>query len=156
MIEFYPQIKFVHVLCVVLSGSLFALRGTVMLLAGPAPANHAALRYLSYAIDTTLLTAALMLVTMLHQYPFVQAWLTVKVLLLGLYIVLGVYALRRGSTRAVWSYSRPSGSWWVAARTTEPMGCRLSMVRCVKWVAAPRSPTPRACPGSPAQPSAPR
>jgi len=101
LLEFYPQIKFVHVLCVVLSGSLFALRGTVMLLAGPAPPNHAALRYLSYAIDTTLLTAALMLVTMLHQYPFVQAWLTVKVLLLGLYIVLGVYALRRGSTRAV-------------------------------------------------------
>jgi uncharacterized membrane protein SirB2 len=31
MIEFYPQIKFVHVLCVILSGSLFALRGAMML-----------------------------------------------------------------------------------------------------------------------------
>jgi uncharacterized membrane protein SirB2 len=100
MIEFYPQIKFAHVLCVILSGSLFALRG-LMMLAGSRFTNHAALRYLSYAIDTTLLTAALMLVTILHQYPFVQAWLTVKVLLLAVYIVLGVFALRRGRTRGV-------------------------------------------------------
>lgn len=100
MIEFYPQIKFAHVLCVILSGSLFALRG-MMMLAGSRFANHAALRYLSYAIDTTLLTAALMLATILHQYPFAQAWLTVKVLLLVVYIVLGVFALRRGRTRRV-------------------------------------------------------
>jgi uncharacterized membrane protein SirB2 len=100
MIEFYPQIKFVHVLCVILSGSLFALRG-LMMLAGSRFTNHAALRYLSYAIDTTLLTAALMLITILHQYPFVQAWLTVKVLLLVVYIVLGVFALRRGRTRRI-------------------------------------------------------
>jgi len=100
MIEFYPQIKFVHVLCVILSGSLFALRGAMML-ADSRFTNHAALRYLSYAIDTTLLTAALMLITILHQYPFVQAWLTVKVFLLVVYIVLGVFALRRGRTRQV-------------------------------------------------------
>src|SRR5215831_19116366 len=91
MIEFYPQIKFVHVLCVILSGSLFAVRGMLML-AGSRLSNHAALRFTSYAIDTTLLTAALMLVTILHQYPFMQAWLTAKVLLLV------VYALRRAAT----------------------------------------------------------
>ena len=100
MIEFYPQIKFVHVLCVVLSGSLFALRGAMML-AGSRLGNSALLRYLSYAIDTTLLTAALMLITVLHQYPFVQTWLTAKVLLLVVYIVLGVFALRRGRTLRV-------------------------------------------------------
>jgi uncharacterized membrane protein SirB2 len=98
MIEFYPEIKLVHVAAVAASGSLFALRGTLML-ARSALANHAALRYLSYAIDTTLLTAALMLVTILHQYPFVQGWLTVKVLLLGAYVALGSLALKRASTR---------------------------------------------------------
>ena len=98
MIEFYPQIKYVHVLCVILSGSLFALRGLLMLVRSRFT-NHIALRFLSYAIDTTLLTAALMLITILHQYPFVQAWLTVKVLLLVVYIVLGVLALKRGRTR---------------------------------------------------------
>jgi len=41
-----------------------------------------------------------MLVTILHQYPFVQGWLTVKVLLLAVYIALGTMALKRGRTRA--------------------------------------------------------
>ncbi len=100
MIEFYPQIKFVHVAAAILSGSLFALRGTLML-ARSRWTNHAALRGLSYAIDTTLLTAALMLATILHQYPFVQGWLTAKVLLLVVYIVLGTLALKRGRTRGV-------------------------------------------------------
>ncbi|MEO7062938.1 MAG: SirB2 family protein [Dokdonella sp.] len=100
MIEFYAQIKLVHICAVIASGSLFGLRGLLML-ARSRSGNHPALRYLSYAIDTTLLTAALMLVTILHQYPFVQAWLTVKVLLLVVYIVLGTLALKRGRTHAI-------------------------------------------------------
>ena len=104
MIEFYPQIRFVHIACVIASGLLFALRGTLML-AGVRGYNHIALRALSWSIDTTLLTAALMLATILHQYPFVHAWLTVKVLLLVAYIGLGTMALKRGRTRgrrALW------------------------------------------------------
>lgn len=98
MIEFYPEIKAVHVAAVIASGSLFATRGALML-ARSRLSNHAALRYLSYAIDTTLLTAALMLVTILHQYPFVQGWLTVKVLLLVVYVTLGSLALKRAASR---------------------------------------------------------
>ena len=100
MIEFYPQIKLVHIAAVILSGSLFALRGAMML-AGSRLASHAVLRIASYTIDTVLLTAALMLATILHQYPFVHAWLTVKVLLLVAYIELGVFALRRGRTARI-------------------------------------------------------
>jgi uncharacterized membrane protein SirB2 len=100
MLEFYPQVKSLHVLSVVLSGSLFMLRGLLML-ARSRHTNLAPLRYLSYTIDTVLLTTALMLVAILHAYPFVQPWLTVKVLLLVVYIVLGVLALKRGRTRTV-------------------------------------------------------
>jgi uncharacterized membrane protein SirB2 len=100
MIEFYPQIKFVHVAAVILSGSLFALRG-LMMLARSRFTNHPVLRFLSYAIDTTLLTTALMLVTILRQYPFVQSWLTVKLLLLIVYIMLGTLALKRARARAM-------------------------------------------------------
>ena len=100
MIEFYAQIKWVHVAAVLFSGALFALRGAVML-AGGRWYMAAPLRYLSYTIDTVLLTAALMLATILHQYPFVHGWLTTKVLLLVVYVVLGSYALKRGSTKAV-------------------------------------------------------
>jgi len=80
------------------SGGLFALRGAGVLTGARWP-MFAPLRYLSYTIDTVLLTAALMLATILHQYPFVHAWLTVKVLLLVGYIVLGTLALKRARTR---------------------------------------------------------
>jgi uncharacterized membrane protein SirB2 len=105
MIEFYPQIKLVHVVAVILSGLLFALRGGAQL-AGAGWTMAAPLRYLSYTIDTVLLTAALMLATVLHQYPFVHGWLTVKVVLLVVYVVLGSLALKRGRTRVVrlWCY----------------------------------------------------
>jgi uncharacterized membrane protein SirB2 len=56
-----------------------------------------------------LLTAALMLATLLQQYPLVHTWLTVKVLLLLGYIVLGSFALKRGSTR------RARVLYWLAA-----------------------------------------
>ena len=95
--EFYLQIKWVHIAAVIASGSLFALRGVAVQF-GASWAMAAPLRYLSYAIDTVLLTAAMMLVTIVHQYPFVQGWLTAKVCLLVVYVVLGTFALKRGRT----------------------------------------------------------
>lgn len=95
MIELYPETKLVHVAAVLASGSLFFLRGAAVQL-GAQWAMAAPLRYLSYTIDIVLLTAALMLVTILHQYPFIDPWLTVKILLLVVYIVLGILALKRG------------------------------------------------------------
>ena len=100
MIEFYPQIRTVHIAAVIASGLLFLLRGAAVQL-GAKWAMAAPLRYLSYSIDTVLLTAALMLVTILHQYPFVHGWLTAKVVLLVVYVVLGSFALKRGRTRTV-------------------------------------------------------
>ena len=100
MIEFYPQVKWLHVGTVILSGALFAARGLMMLARSPWT-NHALLRYPSYAIDTVLLAAAIALAAMLHQYPFVHGWLTVKVLLLVVYIVLGSLALKRGRSYGV-------------------------------------------------------
>ena len=131
--EFYLQIKWVHVAAVIASGVLFALRG-LALHAGATWAMAAPVRYLSYAIDTILLTAALLLTTIIHQYPFVQGWLTVKVLLLVVYIVLGTFALKRGRTRGV------RISCWVAAlvvyvfivivaRTHDPLGPLALLMR---------------------------
>jgi uncharacterized membrane protein SirB2 len=106
MSEFYLQIKCAHIVAVLASGALFALRGAGVL-AGARWPMWAPLRHLTYTIDTVLLTAALMLATILHQYPFVHGWLTVKVLLLVVYIVLGTFALRRARTQRAraWSYA---------------------------------------------------
>lgn len=100
MAAYFLQIKWVHIWAVILSGSLFTARGLMMLLRSQWT-NHVSLRLLSIAIDTTLLAAAITLTLIVHQYPFVQAWLTVKVVLLIVYIVLGTFALKRGRTRAV-------------------------------------------------------
>ncbi len=100
MTAWYLQILWTHVGCVIASGGLFFARGCMML-AGLPLANHAALRRLSVLIDSLLLAAAIALTTIIHQYPFVQPWLTTKVLLLAAYIVLGVFALRRGRTRTI-------------------------------------------------------
>lgn len=98
MIEFYLQIKSVHVAMVIASGLLFALRGAAVL-AGAQWAMAAPLRYLSYTLDTTLLTAALMLLTALKLNPFAVPWLSVKLALLVLYVVLGSLALKRARSR---------------------------------------------------------
>lgn len=100
MIEFYPQIRMVHVAAVVASGLLFVLRGGAVL-AGARWGMAAPVRYLSYAIDTTLLTAALMLLTLLPTALFANGWLATKLGLLVFYIVLGSFALRRGRTLRV-------------------------------------------------------
>ncbi len=96
MIEFYPHIKWVHVAAVMASGLLFALRGLLAQIGRQRLALAAPVRYLSYTIDTTLLTAALMLVTILPGALFANGWLAVKIVLLVVYIVLGYMALRPG------------------------------------------------------------
>lgn len=123
---FYAEIRAVHIATVLASGGLFALRGLLLNL-GQRWVMAAPVRYLSYAIDTTLLTAALMLTTIIQQYPFVDAWLTMKVLLLVVYIVLGFLAFWKARTKAA------RLAYWLAAlavfafiisvaRTHEPLG----------------------------------
>ena len=99
MIEFYPQIKHAHIGLALLSGALFALRGAGAL-AGMRWPRWAPLRWTSYAIDTALLTAALMLLTILPSGLYANGWLTAKLALLVAYVVLGVFAMRRARTRA--------------------------------------------------------
>lgn len=100
MIELYLPLRHLHIGCAVLSIGLFALRGALMLADSPWQRN-AVLRYLPHVVDTVLLMSALMLTTVIRQYPFSTDWLTAKVVLLVAYIGLGSLALRRGRTKAV-------------------------------------------------------
>lgn len=100
MIEFYPQIKGVHVLAILCSGALFALRGSGLLLGMRWP-MAAVVRYLSYTIDTVLLTAAMMLLTILPGGMYANGWLAIKLVLVLCYVLLGLFAFKRDrSTRA--------------------------------------------------------
>ena len=77
MIEFYPQIRLLHITCVLLSGALFFVRG-VGALAGARWPMALPSRLLSYSIDTVLLTAALMLFSILPDGVFANGWLAAK------------------------------------------------------------------------------
>ena len=100
MIEFYPQIKYVHILAVLASGLLFAIRGGA-LLAGARWPNALPVRIASWTIDTTLLTAALMLLALLPKAMFANGWLAMKIVLLVIYIGVGTVALKRARTHRV-------------------------------------------------------
>ncbi|WP_454830969.1 SirB2 family protein [Pseudoxanthomonas wuyuanensis] len=126
MIEFYPMIKLVHIGSAVTSGGLFALRGTASL-AGMRWPMLAAVRYLNYSIDTVLLTAAMMLLTILPGGVFANGWLAVKIGLLLGYITLGLLAFRRNRSRlsrtllfasALLAYAQI----YFIARTHHPLG----------------------------------
>jgi uncharacterized membrane protein SirB2 len=131
VIAYYLQVKLVHVCAVLLSGGLFALRGAATL-AGQRRAMAAPLRYLSYTIDTVLLTAALMLFTLLPGAMFANGWLATKLVLLVGYVALGSFALKRASTQqgraiafvaAVATYATMIG----IARAHHPLGWLVSL-----------------------------
>jgi len=100
MNDYYFALRHVHIACAMLTVTLFVLRGALMLRDSPWQ-RAVALRYLPHAVDTVLLTTAAMLTTVTRQYPFAVDWLTVKVMLLVVYIALGSIALKRGRTRRV-------------------------------------------------------
>ncbi|WP_372018106.1 SirB2 family protein [Pseudoxanthomonas sp. 10H] len=93
MITFYPDIKLVHLAAALLSGAFFALRA-LALLAGMRWPRLAPVRYLSYTIDTVLLTAAFMLLTILPRELYANGWLLVKLCFVAAYVVLGILAFR--------------------------------------------------------------
>ncbi|AXT37308.1 invasion protein [Alteromonas sp. BL110] len=61
--------------------------------------NKKWVRILPHIIDTVLLASAIWLCVILSQYPFVNAWLTFKVIGVVLYIVFGLFALKKAKTK---------------------------------------------------------
>ncbi|MBP9714380.1 MAG: SirB2 family protein [Sterolibacterium sp.] len=122
----YLAVKHLHVLCVTLSGAGFLLRGFWMLADSPM-LQRRIVRILPHINDTLLLAAAIALVVMSGQYPFVVPWVTAKVLGLLVYIVLGAIALKRGRTKRVramaWLLSLGVFAYIVSvALTRNPLG----------------------------------
>ncbi len=93
-------IKSIHVGSVGLSIAGFVARGALML-RGSRLLQARFVRVAPHVVDTVLLASALWLCWLLRQYPFVDGWLSAKVLGLAAYIALGTIALRRGRTPRV-------------------------------------------------------
>jgi uncharacterized membrane protein SirB2 len=107
------SLKLVHMGAAALSVGLFALRGFLSFRAQRGIAWFDAIprsarddtprwtRVVPHVIDTLFLATGIWLAVRLGQYPFVQPWLTAKVLALVAYIILGSIALKRGPTKAI-------------------------------------------------------
>jgi uncharacterized membrane protein SirB2 len=94
----YLAVRVLHIGCAVLSITGFALRGALMLRESPI-LQVRFVRIAPHVVDTVLLASAVWLAWFLGQVPFVHAWITAKALALALYVVLGMFALRRGRTK---------------------------------------------------------
>ncbi len=91
--SWYATIKFVHIACVTLSITGFVAR-FVLMQKKSALVTRRWVRIVPHVNDTLLLAAAIALMAMSGQYPFVDAWLSAKVFGLIAYIVLGSMALK--------------------------------------------------------------
>ena len=126
MEPFYLEIRTVHIGSALTSGALFLLRALAFNLLGAKWPLAAWLRYLAWTVDTVLLTAALMLMTIIHQVPGADAWLTVKVVLIFAYVVLGYFALRSATPGRRWASLAAAvlvfGFIYSVARAHHPLG----------------------------------
>lgn len=91
----YPTLKLTHVGCVVISYTLFVLRGVWMLRRSPL-LRQRWVRVVPHVVDTVLLVSAIIMAVTIRQYPLVAGWLTAKVVALLCYIGLGMMAFRFG------------------------------------------------------------
>ena len=105
----YSAVKHLHMGCVALSISLFILRFTLQFQGEPWR-RSLALRVGPHLTDTVLLGSALWLAFAAQQYPFVHAWLTAKLIILVIYILLAKKALAERTRNRV--------AWFIAALTS--------------------------------------
>lgn len=88
------MIKLIHMSTAFISIALFIVRGFWVF-------NHSAMmnkkwvKIVPHVNDTILLVAAIFLTFGISQYPFTHDWLTAKLIALLLYIVFGMFALKR-------------------------------------------------------------
>ncbi len=100
----YPWLKPLHIFLVVSTYALFFLRGIWRFRESPLLQNRWS-NTVPHIVDTLLLLSAIALAITIHQYPFVDTWMTAKVLGLLLYIGLGFVALHRGTRKVTRIYS---------------------------------------------------
>jgi len=91
------MLKNIHIFSALISFTLFFIRG-LWVMRDSAMMQQKWVRIVPHINDTILLGTAIALTISIGQYPFVDGWLTVKLLALVAYICLGIEALRLAKT----------------------------------------------------------
>ena len=88
------MIKLIHISTAFISISLFLIRG-IWVFKNSSMMSKKWVKILPHINDTILLITAIILAVGLQQYPFTHDWMTAKFIALLLYIVFGMFALKR-------------------------------------------------------------
>lgn len=102
--ENYLIIKQIHIITAVISLCGFCLRAWWVFKSNPL-ILHKVSKIFPHINDTILLSAAIYLSIHSEMYPFYQGWLGAKTILLLGYIVAGSFALKRGKTKQIKTFS---------------------------------------------------
>lgn len=92
------MIKLIHMSTAFISISLFLLRGFWVLRGSSMDKQRMSKKWvkiLPHVNDTILLVTAIFLTVRISQYPFTTDWLTAKFVALLIYIIFGMFALKR-------------------------------------------------------------
>ncbi|MEW6133550.1 MAG: SirB2 family protein [Pseudomonadota bacterium] len=93
----YPILLALHRLTVVISITLFALRGAWRMLDSPMNAKKW-VKVVPHVNDTLLLLAAIGMLVVAGLNPMEHGWIMAKIIGLIIYIVLGTVAIKRGKS----------------------------------------------------------
>jgi uncharacterized membrane protein SirB2 len=96
----YLTLKMLHVSFALISIIGFIARG-LLKFQGSALLQKKFVKIAPHIVDTVLLLSAIGLAVSIGQYPFVESWLTAKVLGLVVYIFLGLVTLKLAKTTPV-------------------------------------------------------
>jgi len=88
------MIKLIHMSTAFISISFFLIRG-FWVFNNSSMMSKKWVKILPHVNDTVLLITATLLALSVQQYPFVDGWLTAKFTALIIYIVFGMFALKR-------------------------------------------------------------
>ncbi|ABM00767.1 SirB2 family protein [Shewanella amazonensis] len=89
----YPVFKHLHLTLVATSVLFFVVR-FVLKLKESALLQKKVMRIAPHIIDTCLLLSGLLMCFLIKQYPFVDPWLTEKILAVVAYILLAIMAMK--------------------------------------------------------------
>ncbi|HET8710840.1 MAG TPA: SirB2 family protein [Spongiibacteraceae bacterium] len=94
----YFAFKHIHMLCAAISIIGFVIRGGLRI-KNSTVLQKKWIRIAPHIVDTLLLLSAIGLMLSIGQYPFVNSWLTAKLIGLLVYIFLGVVTMRIAKTQ---------------------------------------------------------
>ncbi|MGI2169188.1 SirB2 family protein [Shewanella sp. MF05960] len=108
----YPAVKHSHMLLVALSVIFFIARFVLHLRQSPIMEKKF-VKVAPHVIDTFLLLSGFTLCFMIKQYPFVDPWMTEKIICVVAYIALGIMALKSNRNKLFKFFAFIGAIGWV-------------------------------------------